>query len=299
MKRTLYGLGILGLAGFSSAGLTFTGVNDYSTPLSTNPGGKVDAEVSILSSDLYINSASFGSGTLATSGFFLDTLNTRFKKFNSSGTEISDDQYVWGTPLASGFSYKSTGSFDGLFGLFGTATSAGIYTGTVNIFGGSNSAANDLLGTASMTVEVLNNYGISVTYPTSNFTINPGETKYLQHNLTNSGLRNFIVQTRYSSGPVEGGGTNPDGFIADFAFTGYPSALGPNSTTTADHMKFTGVNPTGALWVASGGVIGGYYGDDFNGISGGNFSVQAVPEPATLAVLGLGGALIARRRRKH
>ncbi len=294
MRRTLFGLGILGLAGFSSAGLTFTGINDYSSELASNPGGRVDAEIDLLTSGLFINSASFGSGNLATSGFQIDTFNTNFRKLDSTGTDLGGFHYAWGTQLDSGFGYSASGIFDGLFGFFGNASASGVYTGTVDIFGGEDSASTDLLGTATVSIEVVNGFGITVTYPQSSFTLNPGQTQTLQHTLQNTSGRAANVQSRYYSL-----GAQPQGFTVDFTQNGYPNSLGANSSQTVDHIIFAGVDPSGPVWTEESGVIVGYYGDDLNGISGGNFSVQAVPEPATLAVLGLGGALLARRRRKN
>jgi hypothetical protein len=293
MKRTLFGLGIMGLTAFSTAGLNFTGVNDYSSELSTNPGGRVDAEIDFLTSGLFINSASFGSGNLATSGFQLDTFNTNFQKLDGSGNNLGGFHYDWGTELASGFAYRATSIFDGLFGFYGTASGPGVYTGTVDIFGGSTDTSSDLLGTANVSIEVVNGFGITVSYPQSSFTVNPGETQTLQHTLQNNSNRAANVQTRYYSNS-----TAPQGFTVDFVYNGYPNSLGANSSQTAGHMVFTGVDPSGPVWTANSGVFVGYYADDLNSISGGDFTVQSVPEPATLAVLGFGGALIARRRRK-
>jgi len=294
MKRTLFGLGLLGIAAFSSAGLNFTGTNDYSSELGFSPGGKIDTEIDLLTSGLYINGASFGSGNLSTSGLLIDTFNTRFRQFDGSGIEVGEFGYTWGTELASGFGYNSVGVFDGLFGFYGSTTGSGVYTGTVDIFGGSSSTASDLLGSANVTIEVVNGFGITVTYPQSSFAVNPGQTQTLQHTLQNSSNRAATVQSRYYSA-----GTSPQGFTVDFEYNGYPNSLGANSSQTVAHMVFTGVDPSGPVWTANSGVFVGYYGDDLNSVSGGDFSVQAVPEPATLAMLGLGGALIARRRRKN
>lgn len=298
MKRILVALGIIGLASLSTAGLTFTGINDYSTELTTNPGGKIDVDTGVLTSDLYINSLSFASGNLSTSGFSFDTFNTSFKKYDGSGTFVSEANYAWGSKLDAGYSYNASGVFAGLFGFFGTASTPGIYTGTIDVLGGSSDTSSDLLGSVNVTVEVVNSFGLTVTYPQSSFLVNPGQTKTLQHRLQNTGSRDLLVASRYYSGPVGGGGTPAQGFNVDFDYSFYPSSLAAGSDQTVGHMIFTGVDPSGPVWVASSGIFVGYNSDDLNSISGGDFSVQAVPEPATMTALALGGALLARRRRR-
>ena len=281
---------ILALPAFSAAGLFFEGANSYSTAAGSAPGGKLDARTDLLTSDLYINSLSLSGGTFGSSGLSLEANGGYFQQYDSGSNLVGGAYYYFGTPLAAGYSYDSLGVFNGLFGFSGPGV-AGTYTGTVDVLGGSSSSASDLLATVSFTVEVVSGFGLAITYPTNNFTVGIGQTAMLQNRVVNSSSRNFLVNSRYFSYS-----TAPSGFTINFE--NYPSSFAANSDVTVDSLSFTGVS-SGPQWTGiDNGVFGGYYSDDLNDITGGGaFTVNPVPEPATLTILGLGGLALVRRRR--
>jgi len=283
---------MLALPAISAAGLFFNGTNDYSAEADSSPRGRIDAETDLLTSDLYINSLSLTGGTFASSGLSLDTAGARFTQFDGGDNFVGYIDYSFGDTLASGFKYQSTGIFSGLFGFTGQGTT-GTYTGSVDILGGANSSAADVLATVNFTLEIVSSYGLTITYPVNTITVGPGQQAVLQNRVVNSSDRDFLVNSRYVSLY-----NNPIGFTLDFDGT-YPSTFAANSDVTVDSLRFTGGNG-GPIWTGlSNGVIGGLFVDDYSTLpGGGQFTVNPVPEPASLAILGLGGLALARRRQR-
>lgn len=290
-------LGTLMLGASASATLTFPGTNNYSTLSSSIAVGRVDAEIDLLSAtdDLYLNSADIDTASTLGSILNASPISAAFSKFDGSGNFIENINYAQGTALEKGFVYRAIGAFDGLisFSNFGSVV-AGTYTGLVSVFGGNSSTSTDLIGNVSVSVEVVDSFNLSMSYPQSNFVLTPGAApQTLVHNVSNTGTRDFLLTSRYYSGNI----VQPPELTINFSST-YPSRVDAGQSYSSPHLE---LSATGLFsgFAGNSGIIGGFYEDDINFLQvGGDYTVSAVPEPATIAFISLGVVATLRRRKK-
>lgn len=288
-------LGLIAIPSIANSQITLGSQNAYSSVVNTAPAGRVDFYTQVLSSDLYINNIVVTGGNFAASGLTLSSNGAQLSKFDSNFSYAGTHTFALGSPLPAGFSFNATGPYTGLVGFTGNGT-IGTYTGTLQLYGGSSATSNTLLKSANFSVEIVNSFGLSVEYVSNTVVTTPGNPGVLQHRIVNSGGRDVRrVGLGYSYS------TFPTWFSTNMNLQSYPQTFTAGMNTTATFLTATATS-TGSPWTGrSTMVYGGYGFDDYNVIaSAGEFTVTptAVPEPATMTVLALGGALLARRRRK-
>ena len=133
------------------------------------------------------------------------------------------------------------------------------------------------------------------------------DSSYVQISLAAASSYTLTVET--ITGAVSGSGTGVGGvdrWAAQADGGGYGWVIGETATANNTSMSWDITDTTGASvdlrYFASPTVAGGTWG--FQGISGGNSIVingttQAIPEPATMSLLGLGAlAMVLRRKMK-
>lgn len=179
---------------------------------------------------------------------------------------------------------------------------AGIYDFTLDFIGGADSSASDTLASLSLQVEVFERLDLTVTGATSPDTIMAGQQSALSMTVRNDmATREFVATTWYVSGFFSGSNSLP--FVGfDFSNNGwFDTHLAPGASRTNGHSFWT-ANAGTALGVYEGnnGVVGGLYNGDwhFAPMSPKPTITVIVPEPATMAVLGIGAMALVRRRRR-
>jgi hypothetical protein len=169
----------------------------------------------------------------------------------------------------------------------GQSTFTGDRSSTLNISGGSFSVDNSI-GTSSRSsigygVSSVHNGGGFGTNPNSNFNLSAFDTYRFHFEGNDQPLTIFIslftdggVNGLVLSKSVAGGQLAP--FVFDVTLADVFGSFGSYDLSDVDQLRF-----------------------DFSSSNAGDFAlshIEAVPEPATMAILGLGLAAIARRRRK-
>lgn len=217
--------------------------------------------------------------------------------FNSVGSTIGSgsNEYMLGTPLQADHSYfwedliRHDGAFD-------SAIAPGLYSFDVVFSGGSTPTSADILYTQSLQVEIVERIDAEVTVSQDLAVINTGETvtvsAILQNNMAS---RDFVTTTWFVSGTTPGLGLN---FVGDW----FNKTIAPGGSRYDLHSTWTALaTDAPGDYHKVGGVVGGLYNGDnflFATTSGDNVHISVVPEPGTMAALGLGALAVLRRRKK-
>ncbi len=232
--------------------------------------------------DQYFNGINF-SGTASDPLFGFDFDFESLNNF-TYGSLLTGDLFQEFT-VANRFGDVDPGIVNGFYGL------------SVDILGGDTNTSNDVLATLDFELEVIDSILLTVSATLDNLVVGPGQTTNLEMTVENSpnGTNSFMANSWFiSSGPNSAWPNMPYNFAGNW----FGATLNPGDTLTGAHSNYT---PDGSTvlgqYNAYGGIIGGIYDGDNHNFDFDAPSFQVVPEPATLAVLGL-LPLVLRRRKK-
>jgi hypothetical protein len=264
--------------------------------------------------DFNILSAMKNTANLSTSFTSYDT------KVTLDGTEGT--VYINSTNVIGGAGWNSNINMSGAFdSVLGTALSGaqtfnlstanrsgavdssvanGIYNFSVDVLGGTTATSTNILATLNLQLEVFQGLSFNVSSVSTPGTIGPGQTSTVGATLTNTmANRNLHTTTWYTStGNFELNGEILNGtFVGDW----FNKDIVPGSSYTSDHTQYT-ASATQMPGVYAGNVgffAGLYEGDDHWIRINPDPTITVVPEPMTIAVLGLGISGLMRRNRKQ
>lgn len=266
-------------------------------------------------SNLHISSASY-AGWISHAGSDPDTY------INGMGITggMTWDPDIDLAPPTSAFSYydPSVGYGDYLFGSAITGNTnwyvgglashwgqvynvdPGLYDFTVDIYGGGDNAAMDLLVSIPYTFHVAQYLDISVTGIASPGVIHHEETTHVSMTVTNNMVgQSFISTTWFYSGGGMVQGSEPLTHVSwDGNWFGKEVLAG--ASRTDGHTTWKALNSnTNGIYEGRMGVVGGLHEGDwhFAAMSGTIPTVELVPEPAGITVLTLGALALIRRKR--
>lgn len=179
-------------------------------------------------------------------------------------------------------------------------TAPGLYDFTVDIYGGGDGAAMDLLAQIQYSFEVADRLDVTAIGSASPGQIHRGETTSVTMTVTNGMTgRSFFSTTWFYSGGGMVQGSEPlthvswDGDWFDKEITAGNSRTDGHTTWRAEATNTNGV------YEGQMGVVGGLHPGDWHwlSMSGTIPTVELVPEPGSLLVLALGGLALLRRKR--
>jgi hypothetical protein len=180
------------------------------------------------------------------------------------------------------------------------AVATGIYDFSVDIVGGASNSATDVLSTLNFQLEVFDRLEFEISSLASPSTIQQGDSSTVSVTLGNAMSARDLVTTTwyYAGGGYEQGSDSLTGnFVGDW----FNKTITPGNSRTDDHTTWTAaaIQPTGT-YDGNFGIFGGLYNGDEHWLRAPNspITVTPVPEPATMAVLGLGALGLLKRRRK-
>lgn len=279
----------LSLAFFASAGFAqFTpGFTQHSLTNGAPSWGGIDMFLEN-TSDVYLNSFS-----VVDTGGWNTGIDVGFNGSYFDNNSFTYGSYTMGSLIGAGQNWQFGGIFGGMLGLnLNTTVAEGTYTAEIQLRGGATDTSDDLLLSFLETVEVVN-YNLDLSSPDTYIELAPGGSTTIRHHLVNNSANAFLVNSRSYSWSTVG----RDQFDIQFS-SGYPSQILPSEDLTVSHLDITALPTFTDSWSFTSEIIGGWYQDDANFIQISTHTLAPVPEPATLAVLGLGAAALIRRRRK-
>lgn len=245
--------------------------------------------------DLYFENDS--SESIFVNSFSVNPLKSGSGVFNVSQGSIFGDSgaFTFGNAVQPG-GYLGAFGFDGFFNVdLNTFVGSSSYDLEIDILGGADASAADVLYTLSMTVETVDSFGISYTAPNPTRNLTPGQSTVLTLDSVNTSNRDFRINSMYYSW----GGPGRDSF--DISFLDSGQFLPSNSSVSRDHLVASPKpNTAGDSFTFRMGYYGGYYSDDFNFLPGSNEVTlnSVVPEPASMIALSMAAGGLFLRRRK-
>ena len=245
--------------------------------------------------DLYINNMAIVPGVGFNSNIDISTNTTGF---HYNGSETGD--YTFGTAISGDHSWDFQSAFRNSHDI-NSAVANGVYDFSVDIIGGANSTASNVLASIGFHIDIIQKLDVGVAMSANPGSILEGGTgtevsMTVTNNMT---ARNFVSTTWWVSGFGDGNGNLLafDGFSGDWFNKTIASGASRTDSHSLWHANLD--TPIGA-YTSNNGVVGGLYNGDFYFVSANpNATVNVlVPEPASFAVLGLGVFALLRRRKK-
>ncbi len=210
--------------------------------------------------------------------------------------------YSLGSPIAPGtglFLYNAvsrSGNVD-------SSVSNGIYDFSVQVKGGYDTSATDVLGDLAYQIRIANGVQVTITSITATpGTISAGQSTVLGVTVTNNDSTETWVNTTWFVGAVSQGANtlNFDSFFPNPAWDWFNKSVAPGDSLTGDHSSFSAdaLTPVGA-YSPNVGLVGGLYnGDNFYlNAPGDPLVTVTVPEPTILGFAAISACLLLRRRR--
>lgn len=288
-------IGVLSLAAcFASASPTFwanqnilSSVRDGSNLAGGITGYDLNLTTDGADSDLYINNIGISAGSNWDSNIDL-------------AVDLGGTSYTLGNAITGG-SFVSFNNLAVRYNEVNPLVNVGVYDFNVDFFGGADNAANDLVASVALQLEVFQRYDFTLIASASPSMIPQGAqstvSMFLQNDMAS---RELVTTTWYVGGSGFHNGSDTlsfDGFAGDW----FSKHLNPGESRSDAHSIW-GASASQPLGVYDGsgatGVVGGLYDGDFYFLPSTGTSIEVVPEPASLlAILG-GVAVLARRRRK-
>jgi hypothetical protein len=247
--------------------------------------------------DLYINGLNLVPGLNWDSNIALTANNSGTLTYNGN------ESYTLGTAI-SGDAYWFIHNAATLFSAVDSSVTPGIYDFSLEFLGGDSNSSNGILASLPLQLEVFPFLNVSASGTATPGTISAGQQTNVSATLTNNmSSRDFVSTTWYIQGGAMQMGSDYLAFD-DFAGDWFDKTVAPGDSRTDSHSIWHAApsNPLGTYGTAVGdshlGIIGGLYsGDGFFVVLSGP-TVEVVPEPGTLALLGLAAATLVRRRRR-
>lgn len=259
-------------------------------------------------SNLYISGSKFGGTLFRTDGdpdLFLNEVNVTLGSGWDPDLDLTTDfsslnfGYTLGTliPLNTFFDF----TFASRSGNVNAAVALGTYSFDVALIGGETSSSTDVLHNFTYNLEVVAGFNAGLTASASPSVVGAvGDRSTVSMTLQNNTGRTLITNGLFTNG---GTGSAYENMDFEFNFAGNPwlgnLSLNAGDSFTGDHSFYTVRTSTvPGVYDARGGIYGGYYqGDEHWLQSSNNPNIEVVPEPATLAALGV-VAVALRRKRK-
>lgn len=238
--------------------------------------------------DLFLNEVNVTLGSGWDSALDLNTDFTSLNFAYTLGTLIPLNTFI-----EFNFAQRS-GSVD-------AAVAPGSYSFDVALVGGETNTSTSLLHTFTYTLEVVSAFNVGLTASASPNVVGAvGDQSTVSMTVQNNTGRTLVTNGLFANG---GSGSAYDNMDFQFNFAGNPwlggLSLNAGDSFTGAHSFYTvRASTVPGVYDARGGVYGGYYlGDEHFVSSSNNPNIEVVPEPATLAALGI-VAVALRRRRK-
>lgn len=178
----------------------------------------------------------------------------------------------------------------------------GIYDFSLEIYGGDSNSANNLLGTLEYELEVFDRIDITASGSASPGVITAGQQTTVDMTVANNMASRDYVTTSWFT--VNNGMEQGSNSLIWLGFTGdwFDKSISAGGSRTDAHTIWAAGDST-ALGTYTGnmGVLGGLYNGDTHWSlmsPAPTVEVVAVPEPGTLAAVGLGALILLRRRRR-
>ncbi len=259
-------------------------------------------------SNLFSSSTQFGGTLFRTDGdpdLYLNEVNVTLGSGWDPALDLTTDfasfnfGYTLGNliPLNTFFDF----TFAGRFGSVDAAVAVGTYSFDVALIGGETSTSTNVLHNFTYNLEVVAGFNPGLTASASPSVVGAvGDQSTVSMTVQNNTGRTLVTNGLFANG---GSGSAYDNMDFQFNFAGSPwlggLELNAGESFTGAHSFYTvRASTTPGIYDARGGIYGGYYqGDEHWLQSSNNPNIEVVPEPATLAALGL-AAVALRRRRK-
>lgn len=205
--------------------------------------------------------------------------------------------YTLGTAIPSG-AYLNIDKALTLTGPVDPNVVNGIYDFSLEILGGNDALASDVLATIPYQIRIADGIQVSLTASASPATIMPGQTTTISTTIHNDDLVETFVTTTWYISSVSNGVDNLQN--GQFVGNWWNQSVAAGDTLTDDHSTWDATNATSnGNYVANLGIIGGLYAGDWYLLPvSPDPLVEVVPEPASLSLLLIGSAAMLVRRRQ-